>query len=821
MTKIILRKTSSQPLTPEDLGLLIGDENISIDAQSENFPIVDRNYLANSYIQRIQAATRAFNIACESMLDAGRMDDNTKIKLHRYMETVTTNHIKLTEIRDTLSEYQEIYENHLHRLQLTLSSYCAPLSAIELLSKADQYMVMQDQKPILATLSPHTYPDPKTKQPIDGFVMQMEIPLPPLNTEMATEYFNAYFSPQKKPPLWYKGMSEEEKILFSSSMKMVLEGVDKTSKEACINAIQQNINAISSRLRTIPGPANLSKHRFLILDNQGKIVYQSVPRLRSSMVASRDIEKSKTLSKEDKQDLRLKFTVDNIKEIIRKFIEDQLNNPDTRQKYLNDDGEINTDFLEDIPILLKTLISPVIQPDKALYADKLRAIEKIRSEGISLTITVNNEPTTLQFTPNLFEVNHPMNAAASIIPSGSWLESGETQQEALRLVKHALASTQDDVPIRKAALDLQDLINNVHTDFKSIFTANERELHLAALEEFIVSRLGGLSYGSCVSGKDRKGLETLYVDAMELYHFKYGELPKFNDTPKNREAFIDIFAELYITNHQQLNAGQNAPGANGVKTPAKYLPDDILNKIIEKSGNPNILDESERLASNNDIDKILKKGSKLTSTIKSQIKMDIDKHNHHFKDKQEATLTKHEINVMLRAVLNSDLMKSQGKKIALSGFTNKAPDGVRDMLKYLSKNPNTSFDSMMWKLAAIAKERINNKDPNRSAVIKNLYNIVIGIQRDPSDPYWINRLRTLDKKQQGDTNQLGRGHSTGEATSPIEKTPPPRPSHSAGESPSPRSYPVSTSTTTTTSTTTSTTNNSNTPTSTANRKPRR
>jgi hypothetical protein len=101
------------------------------------------------------------------------------------------------------------------------------------------------------------------------------------------------------------------------------------------------------------------------------------------------------------------------------------------------------------------------------------------------------------------------------------------------------------------------------------------EFFYASLEQIIVESMNGLAYGSCKSGKDRKGTEILHTDAMHIYFSRYGELPQYEDDAFKRGLFCEIFADLYYTRHQQFNAQENAPGSMGLKGVHKSLPDDL------------------------------------------------------------------------------------------------------------------------------------------------------------------------------------------------------------------------------------------------------
>ena len=133
---------------------------------------------------------------------------------------------------------------------------------------------------------------------------------------------------------------------------------------------------------------------------------------------------------------------------------------------------------------------------------------------------------------------------------------------------------------------------------------NGRELFLSSLEQLIILAQDGYSYGSCVSGKDRKAIELMHTDAMFLYKELYGELPQFGDTTEKRARFVAIVADLYLSRHQHILAGYNAPGTEGIKTPSWYLPADICEEITRRLGDPKALDRDDLLASDNEVKKI-------------------------------------------------------------------------------------------------------------------------------------------------------------------------------------------------------------------------
>ena len=137
----------------------------------------------------------------------------------------------------------------------------------------------------------------------------------------------------------------------------------------------------------------------------------------------------------------------------------------------------------------------------------------------------------------------------------------------------------------------------------TLWDQHGRELWLSSLENLQIILEDGISYGSCVSGKDRKSLEQIHTDAMILYRLIYGSWPSINDSGSARANFVELVADLYETRHPHEHADQNAPGANGIKTPYKYFPEDISAAICKRRGLQALVMD-DIMATNNEVDRI-------------------------------------------------------------------------------------------------------------------------------------------------------------------------------------------------------------------------
>ena len=139
----------------------------------------------------------------------------------------------------------------------------------------------------------------------------------------------------------------------------------------------------------------------------------------------------------------------------------------------------------------------------------------------------------------------------------------------------------------------------------TIWDYHGRELWLSSLENLQIIYQDALSHGFCVSGKDRKSIELIHTDAMLLYRNQYGRWPNINDSGIDRDNFVEIVAELYLTRHAHNLAEQNAVGAEGIKTPYDYWPQDIAYAICRKAkAGDQTLVIDDILASRNEADQI-------------------------------------------------------------------------------------------------------------------------------------------------------------------------------------------------------------------------
>ncbi len=342
-------------------------------------------------------------------------------------------------------------------------------------------------------------------------------------------------------PLWYSLLSETQQ----SFLKYSLEKAD---------SVREAVSFLPSRLRTLPAPANFRMHQLSVLNEKGEIVEQFKERYASSHIVSRDVLKLPDA-------VQLRHSLANLEAVIQ-----------YREK-----GK---------PFIIQTLISPAVLLDYIPFVPD-RHLAKGLERSIKLSEFNDSSP---------IYINHPYNIAKLLDYT---LPEEKSCKQLLKLAQQAFEA---DQPYKSLLGQYEQLLNSGFGT-ATFRDWSGRELFLSSYEHLLMVGLQGLSYGSCVSGKDRKSIEFIHTDAMLLYKMRYGRFPDFHDVQAPRQQFVDIVVDLYASLHAHQLAGQNAPGSNGIKTPANYWPADISDAIIQRMGQK-MLYEDDRLATNNEVGRI-------------------------------------------------------------------------------------------------------------------------------------------------------------------------------------------------------------------------
>lgn len=358
-----------------------------------------------------------------------------------------------------------------------------------------------------------------------------------------------------KLPQWYWVLSEHQQYFIEKLLK---------GKDSVTDAIP----FACSRHRSIPVPANLAKHSLYSVTSMGLFHQLYLPVVRSSHIASREGLRHKWPNA-----VQRRHALSNLLKVLEGATSEQV-------------------------ILFQTLISPLGSEDYIPILSSI--IPDFKLNQMARAVLEEGVPV-----PPALQTNHPLNKA--------------------KLVNYTVASDPDVVTFLEVVTPyaakvpelkrLLEIYNKVLESGYGTATVLEylcglgRELFISSLEQLIVLTIGGYSYGSCVSGKDRKAIGIIHADAMFLYFLKYGDWPLFEDTYENRMNFISIVADLYISRHHHEHAGQNAPGADGIKTPYEYFPADIAAEIQKRLG-VDTLNNDDLMATNNEIREISKGSAK-------------------------------------------------------------------------------------------------------------------------------------------------------------------------------------------------------------------
>lgn len=411
---------------------------------------------------------------------------------------------------------------------------------------------------------------PSTAVNLEHYVVTFKGFLKEKNTNSA---FATELKKSTSLPLWY--------LLLSPHQQAFLKYVLKDA-----GAIEEVVSFLPSRLRTLPAPANFGSHSILKIVPEG-IQALSAARKRSAHVGSRDSHKNKW--PEMVQRLHCE---NNLKQVMSYATPEQI-------------------------IIFQTLVSPIYVltwvPKIILAAFPVELPPDLPLYQQAQTALSNSE-----YAARTFQHNHPFNMARFLyyttVDDPYSLDLIKQTKAAIAALKQRLAKSPNPATkLKTQQANLEQLLDSyIKVLYSSpgsatIFDYEGRELFLSSLEQLIVLEQGGYSYGSCVSGKDRKALELMHTDAMLVYKDVYGVWPSFADqepnSQKNRKNFVSIFVSFYVSRHQQELAGQNAPGSEGIKTPKMYLPSDICREIQRRLG-VGSLAYDDRLATDNEVKKI-------------------------------------------------------------------------------------------------------------------------------------------------------------------------------------------------------------------------
>ncbi|KTD54902.1 oxidoreductase [Legionella sainthelensi] len=472
-------------------------------------------------------------------------------------------------------------------------------------------------------------------------------------------------------PQWYWVLSEHQQFF----LEHVLKGVDD---------VKDAVSFLSSRHRTLPLPANYAAHSLLGLSENGQMRELSAKRYRSSHIATRDGLNWPKAVQQRHSDSNLAKVME-YSQLDQLAILQTLISPIHATEYV---PNWITDYL------------PTLPPDLDLYKLARSAVER-RKE--------------IQF---VLQNNHPYNMAKRLYYTQAY---DKDSQSLLATAKKYASFT----PGLQELLDQYQSVLESALGTATIFDYAGRELFLSSLEQLIILTIGGHSYGSCVSGKDRKAIELIHTDAMILYKECYGSWPVFDELPdkENRIRFVSLVADLYMSRHQHEHAGQNAPGSEGIKTPEWYLPEDIAAEIRKRLDSERSLKDDDRAATDNEVKNIFIGGSKKLKEYLLPEKKLLCRLVARQLGESNCTKLYDALHSLIneRNLFTPQEQSSRWTSSFFSSESNPTPDGIKQILE-LMLSPSSGKDNIIRieKILQIVSERPES-DGSRTEATNSVY----------------------------------------------------------------------------------------------------
>lgn len=516
------------------------------------------------------------------------------------------------KIRDssTIEESKRLLDEFLCKVTLVLEDNIAMNSTkiAKQLSIAERVKTWEGGRKPLITVSANS--------DSEQLIYQIEVPRCDLTYFQKKEFVDLLTQPEKDYPKWFKVMPAWEQKYLLAHLR---------NPDATMDNINSKILSIPTALRHVPGLANYSEHILRIYnkepDGQYHLAVES-RRERSGIVCPVD------LYKKDENVERQRLTDDNVAQLITSTLKERA------LRYLEKWPQTSQPIK--LPILVQTLLSPGVlsallnggsNNNSMMIENKNEAIRKLKEAFANPTteahqnffsqlgldvnssgmITYTNDSgKSITVEPVIVSTNHSVNIWRILPVPLKQEEKTPNNNNAKTLLEAAnefVSVHQNDASAKNDIDILLNAMKDYQTTPSLAPARRHRPLFLSSLEQIIAEKSGGVGYGSCKSGKDRKGMETLHTDAMLVYQSRYHVLPKYNDTPENREKFVAIFVELYQTYHHQEVASLNASGSRGLKELNHILPEDIQEALGSK-----LLKEANFMGSLNKVkNKLLKK----------------------------------------------------------------------------------------------------------------------------------------------------------------------------------------------------------------------
>jgi len=393
------------------------------------------------------------------------------------------------------------------------------------------------------------------------------------------------FGSEEGQPKWFKALPQWEQEYFKSNF-VFLKGRDLNNETVLKKAqgeYQEKWGNPPTTLRKYPFLANYSEMETKVYDKAGNPKGTIVSKTRSGNIVPFGVK--------DKKE-RLELTKQNIRQIIQNEIAGKIA---SGQYVTNANGEI------ELPVLIQTLVKPVStmleklsssDPESPMLKMKQEAIRQLEAEyqkagGIKIggkTVKITFVDSNYSINRNLQKIQmanatrniKAMDTVVALARAKDKNDNLQVRRDAQnlperRLFERALINYAQNAERYKRrykglgkAMAVIPYASGLRVDKNTFF------LETAALEQILMCRMG-IATGGCKSGKDRKGMEVMFTQAMEIFFVQNNRFPDFGDK-KDRKAFAEIFKSLFHSRFQEQLAASNAKGAEGLQAVDGVLP---------------------------------------------------------------------------------------------------------------------------------------------------------------------------------------------------------------------------------------------------------
>lgn len=468
--------------------------------------------------------------------------------------------------------------------------------------------------------------------------------------------------------------------------------------------------------------AQYDKHMLVHVKNRKSVVLND--NIDATVKMTRHWFKS-TLFNEDKQE---KFK-ENLENLVSDYILAQINKNSRVlppislgmlfPNYALTSNLLDNDFKKELTVTLN---------QKKLAEEVYKVLKDFKNQEINLTI--NNRDIVIR--PNYLDINDLFADRKKFFATLNACITDKTDQfliDAKRQINEIVFST---------------IENN----------QNWYKLHMTALVECIVAKLGGFSCGVSTSGNDSKIVE-IYAAALQIYCDKHKKLLTTNDDMENKKEFASIFAQLYLSRHYHALAALEGPGDEETQALSHYLPDFIVQEIKAMQKREKLLN-LDSLANVPPFDKLLAntrtnrkdeaifnseynafKSAMKQNSSQQSVNSNNEKDEQNTSDKarevgqEKLTQVFEETVSKLKGLILHEGLDSQGSGFFGTSFT---PKGIREMREYFSKDEPTAETNKkiiqinhIDMLAFTAKKRLTKSGVSRHYVTSQVYDLILQV----------------------------------------------------------------------------------------------